>query len=223
MDASAELTLLPERTTLPRGMSALPEAEVAASQRGRILQGITEAVAEHGYHATSVKHVIERARVSRGSFYAAFTDKEDAFAAAHVAASRQLLDLVGAAVREVGDAAWRPRLEAGIRGYLEGFVSAPAYAVSFMIEVRAAGPRLLDQRDRVLERYAHRIGAVASAAYAEDPRRRELSPMAVIALTGAADELATRQIRAGRIEQLGELLDPIVELHVAAMTAPRDA
>jgi len=64
--ASDELTLLPERTSLPRGLSALSEAEVAASQRGRIMQAITEEVAEHGYHACSVQGVIRRAGVSRG-------------------------------------------------------------------------------------------------------------------------------------------------------------
>ncbi len=215
-----ELTLLPERTSLPRGTSALPEAEVAASQRGRIMQAIVEEVAERGYRATSVQDVIKRARVSRSAFYAVFIDKEDAFAAAHAAASQQLLDLIAAAVKAMAADDWRLRHRAGVAAYLDGFMSAPAYAVSFMVQARAAGPRVLDQRDRVLERHARRIATAAEQARREDPSLPPLSESAFIGLAGAADELATREIRAGRIARLMDLVDPIVELHLAAMTTP---
>ena len=75
---------MPDRIGLPRGRAALSEREVAASQRGRILQGVTEEVAARGYAATTVQHVISRARVSRRAFYDQFTDKQDAFARAHL-------------------------------------------------------------------------------------------------------------------------------------------
>jgi AcrR family transcriptional regulator len=216
MPGPRELTLLPERTSLPRGVGALSEAEVVASQRGRILQAIVEQVAEGGYHATSVQDVIGRARVSRSAFYGAFGDKEDAFAAAHLLASEQLFDLITAAVR-AAPADWRSRLRAGVAAYLQGFVSAPAYAASFMVEIRAAGPRLLDQRDAVLQRHAGRLARVARAAHREQPARPLLSRRAIIGLTGGVDELATREIRAGRIAGLLDLVDPIMELHLAAL------
>lgn len=217
MPGPHELNLLPERMLLPRGVGALPGAEVAASQRGRILQAITEQVAEGGYHATSVQNVIRRARVSRSAFYSAFRDKEDAFAAAHLLASEQLFDLIAAAVL-AAPADWSARLRAGLTAYLEGLISAPAYAASFMVEIRAAGPRLLDQRDAVLERHAGRLARVAHAAHREHPVRPPLSRAAIIGLTGAVDELATREIRAGRITGLLDLVDPIMELHLAALT-----
>lgn len=220
MSAHDELTLLPDRTSLPRGLSALPEAEVAASQRGRIMQAIVEEVAERGYAATSVQDVIRRARVSRSAFYSVFTDKEDAFAAAHATASQQLLDLIATAVRTAADEPWRIRHQIGVTAYLRGFMSAPAYATSFMVQARAAGPRVLDQRDRVLERHARGIGRIAAEARRGHPSLPPLPPSAAIGLAGAADELATREIRAGRIPRLTELVDPIVTLHVAVMTAP---
>lgn len=37
-----ELSLLPDRLGLPRGRAALPESEVAASQRGRIMQAVSD-------------------------------------------------------------------------------------------------------------------------------------------------------------------------------------
>lgn len=183
------------------------------------MQAVVEAVADRGYRATSVQDVIKRARVSRSAFYGVFVDKEDAFAAAHMVASQQLLDLIASAVRSVTADDWRIRHRAGVEAYLDGFVSAPAYAVSFMVEARTAGHRVLDQRDRVLERHARRIAASAVEARRERPSVPALSASASIGLAGAADELATREIRAGRVARLMDLLDPIVELHLAAMTA----
>lgn len=211
-----ELTLLPARTSLPRGTSALPDAEVAASQRGRIMQAIVEEVAASGYSSCSVSGITARARVSRGAFYANFADKEDAFQAAHVLASRQLLDLISAAVRAAPAGDWRARHRAGVTAYLAGFAGAPAYATSFMVELRAAGPRLLDQRDRVLDQHARRLATVARAARAGHPARPPLSAAAILGLAAGADELATREIRADRTDRLALLVDPIVEMHLAA-------
>lgn len=222
-DASA-LTLMPDRLGLPRGRAALPESEVAASQRGRILQAITEEVAERGYAATTVQHVISRARVSRTAFYDQFGDKQDAFAQAHLAASRQLLDLIRDQVAAVGDAPWRDRLRAGVAAYLTGFQEAPAYAVSFMVELRAAGPRLLDQRDRVLEEHARTLARLAEIAAGEDERVTRPTDLEVIGVIGAADELATRAIRAdpgGEGRGLLALVDPIVAIHEALLLRAR--
>lgn len=211
------LSLLPQRLGLPRGRSALPESEVAASQRGRILQAVTEVVAEEGYAATTVALVIARARVSRTAFYALFGDKEDAFAQAHLAASEQLFDLIHDSVGAHAGADWRTRHRAAVAAYLDGFARAPAYATSFMVEIRSAGPRLLDQRDQTLERHTRGVASLAREAHAEDPDAVPPSRLALIGAVGAGDELATREIRAGRFDDLSALLDPIVEIHRAVI------
>ncbi|WP_410631530.1 TetR/AcrR family transcriptional regulator [Amycolatopsis sp. cmx-4-83] len=211
---------MPNRVDLPRGRAALSGSEVAASQQGRILQAVTEEVAARGYPLTSVQHVISRARVSRSAFYASFTDKQDAFAQAHLQASRQLLDLIHTRVAEVAGAPWRERLRAGVRAYLDGFENAPAYAVSFMVELRAAGPLLLDQRDQVLERHARNLARLAEHAATEDPAAHRPSDLELIGAIGAADELATRVIRdtpPGQPPELGPLLAPIVAIHEAVL------
>jgi AcrR family transcriptional regulator len=224
---STPLTLMPARLGLPRGRAALPETEVAASQRGRILQAVTEEVAARGYAATTVQHVISRARVSRTAFYAQFDDKQDAFAQAHLEASRQLLDLIHDRVADLGDphdTGWRTRLRTGVEAYLDGFEGAPAYAVSFMVELRAAGPLLLDQRDRVLEQHARTLARLAEAAAAEDPDVSQPPDLEVIGAIGAADELATRAIRAtspGTVPAMRVLVEPIVAVYEAVLLRAR--
>lgn len=219
-DLGVSLTLMPDRLGLPRGRSALPESEVAASQRGRILQAITDEVAERGYAQTTVQHVIKRARVSRTAFYDNFADKQDAFALAHAEASHQLLDLIRRRVAALGAVDWQTRLRGGVEAYLAGFEGAPTYAVSFMVELRAAGARLLDQRDRVLEQHAHDFARLAEVAATEDQRVHRPSDLEVIAMIGAADELATRGIRStpsGQTPTLGDLADPIVTVYEAML------
>jgi AcrR family transcriptional regulator len=207
------LTLLPDRVGgLPRGRSALPSSEVAAAQRGRMLQAITDEVAERGYAATSVQDVIRRARVSRSVFYEQFDDKQDAFLEAHAVASRQLIGLIRHRVAELGDAPWRQRMRTATEAYLGGFESAPTYAVSFMVELRAAGPPLLDQRDRTLERHARDFAELAKHAAAQDPSVHVPTDLEVIGAMGAADELTTRAIRAGHVADLGYLVEPITSI-----------
>ena len=217
-----ELTLLPDRLRLPRGRSALPAEQVAQSQRGRVMQAVVEVVAERGYPQTSVQDVIVRARVSRKAFYDHFEDKQEAFAAAHLLASEQLLERVSAAVQAVQTGGWRGQLHAGVTAYLEGFVMAPAYATAFMVELLSAGHPLLDQRDLVLERYAANLAVAAHVACAGADGaagRPEPSYQALIGAAGAADELTTREIRAGRFDTLPGLVEPIMEIHQAVITA----
>ncbi len=178
-------------------------------------------VAEEGYAATTVALVIARARVSRTAFYALFADKEDAFAHAHLVASEQLFDLIHRAVSAHAEADWRTRHRAGVAAYLDGFAGSPAYATSFMVEIRSAGRRLLDQRDQVLERHTRGVAALAREAHAEEPGSVPPSRLALIGAVGAGDELATREIRAGRFEELPALLDPILEIHRAVLRGPR--
>ena len=55
---------------------------LAVSDRDRILQAMAECCAEHGYRATTVDAVVERAGVEREGFETLFADKEDCALAA---------------------------------------------------------------------------------------------------------------------------------------------
>src|SRR5256714_4119523 len=130
---------------LPRGRHRLSREQVLASQRGRMLAAMAEAVAEKGYVGTAVADVIERAGVSRETFYEQFSDKEDCFLAAYDTGVEALLEvMVDAAAGS--RASPEKRLDRVLSAYFAGLAAEPAFARAFLIEVYAVGPRALERR-----------------------------------------------------------------------------
>ncbi len=78
---TATSRIAPMYKRLPHGPHRLERKEVVRHQRARIHGAMVEAVAHHGYEATSVKQVIGLAGVSRRSFYEQFANKEECFLA----------------------------------------------------------------------------------------------------------------------------------------------
>jgi AcrR family transcriptional regulator len=81
----------PAPPRLPRGRHRLPFEFVVENQRRRLLTGAARALAEQGYTALTIKHIIEAAGVSRTTFYAVFDDKRDCVLAAHRDAFERLV------------------------------------------------------------------------------------------------------------------------------------
>ena len=82
-------------------------------QRERLLAAMLRAASELGYREANVQDVIERAGVSRPTFYEHFANKEDCFLAAFDATAARLRDRVDAAADKGGDSL-RDRLRFGL-------------------------------------------------------------------------------------------------------------
>ncbi|WP_286930105.1 MULTISPECIES: TetR/AcrR family transcriptional regulator [Aeromicrobium] len=214
------LSLLPERLELPRGRAALPEREVEASQRGRILQAVCDEVAAAGYARTTVTGITRRARVSRTTFYQCFSDKEEAFASAHETISEQLVQFIRDQAMRTPDSAWEERIELGVRGLMACLEARPTFARSFLVEVHVAGDRVRRQRDLVVERHARSLARVATLAAAAGAEVRVPTELEVIGAIGATEELVSRQIRATdprRRLRLSSVVPPVVAIHSALL------
>lgn len=216
------MSLLPDRMDLPRGRSALPESEVAAAQRARIMQASVDEVARDGYAAATVAAICRQARVSRTTFYRTFADKEEAFAAAHLAASDKLVAAIRTRAADLPDDHWRERIRLGVDHYVAAYEGSPAFAFSFLVDVMAVSAGLSAQRDRIVERHARGLVRVAEMAHRVGVAVRVPEPDEAIAVIGAADALASRQVRAvGRGDRpaLGVIVDPLVRLQSAILEA----
>jgi AcrR family transcriptional regulator len=201
-------------TQLPRGPHHLAREQVLASQRGRMLSAMAEAVAEKGYAPTTVADVVGRAGVSRKTFYEHFTDKEECFLAAWDAGVEILIEALTRATLET-EGSWQDRVRAGVRAYLETLAAVPAFARTFLIEILAAGPRALDRRADVHARFAQLLRTLHEHQRQVAPELPELPDEVFAATVGAVHELVTERVRQGRTDELPELVPVISYLQIA--------
>lgn len=199
---------------LPRGPHGLSREEVELSQRERLLQAATEAVAEIGYVKTTVAEILSRAGVSRATFYQLFDDREDCFQAAY----RANADLVAAVmteelerVRASGELDPLERLDRVLGVYLASLRNAPALARVFLVEVYAAGPAAIEQRRESLERFVDIVAEThrgETGLLGTKPSQR----FAAQAFVGAVSSLVTNAVGVGDTDGLPALRKPLMEL-----------
>jgi AcrR family transcriptional regulator len=194
---------------------------VLASQRGRMLGAMADAVASKGYAGTTVADVVAGGGVSRKTFYEHFRDKEECFLAAFDAGVDLLLSAIATAQPVAGDAGWLGLMRGRVRAYLDTLASEPAFARTFLIEVFAAGPRALERRADVLRRFAQLFRDLHVEARRQFPDLPPVPEPIYVGAVGAINELVSDFAREGRLAELRELEDTLVYLQVA-LFAGRD-
>jgi AcrR family transcriptional regulator len=218
MSASGEIHAL---RVQPRGRYAAPRAVVAESQRERLLVAMADATAAKSYANVAVADVIERAGVSRRSFYEHFANKEECFLAAYDAGVEALLH----AIAEAEAAADGPLAgaRAGTEVYLQLLADNPAFARTFLIEVLGAGPAALERRDAVHQRFADRLAEAHAAIAQQLGAAATLSmpaPYIYRAAVGAIHELVIDRLLKEGAEALPGLLDAMLEVEVRLLGTP---
>src|ERR1700761_4317880 len=73
-------------------------------RREQVLERMTDVFAKRGYPAATVDHLIAGGKISMGGFYKEFTGKEDAFVAVFDRVTREVDELIAAALPD--DADW---------------------------------------------------------------------------------------------------------------------
>ena len=196
---------------LPRGRHAAPREIVRQSQNERMLGAMADAIAEKGYGRVSVADVIERAGVSRKTFYEHFANKEECFLAAYDAGADMLLGAIAEAVAdELHD--WQAAMGAGIAAYLTTLAANPAFARTFMHEVLAAGPAALERRAVIMDRFVDQLVALNAAARAATPALPEHPRYVYEASAGAVTELVARRLLKDGPERLPEMSGPLLDV-----------
>jgi AcrR family transcriptional regulator len=177
----------------PRVRPQMPEPHDHAE---RVLQALTEVVAETGYAGATVDAVLKRAQMSATTFYANFAGKEDAALAAIDSACSQILAAVMPAFRRAPD--WPHGIRAAFGALFNFLASRPALANLAMVEVYAAGLEAMQRRMEAL-RPLQELIAGGSALAPEMPR------IAAEGIVGGVYTLAYRRLREGGPEALPAL------------------
>jgi AcrR family transcriptional regulator len=203
---------------LPTGRHALPREAVVRAQRERILRGMASAVAARGYANTRVSDVLERAGVSRRTFYEQFSNKHDCFLAAYDAAVSQATAQVQTAYGEPGP--WELRLRAGFAAFLDFLGGEPDFARMCIVEVLAAGGEALARRDRALADF----GWMIAQSHRDAPEDHVVLPIYFEVIAGGIyDVIHALIVRGGDPEpDLRALLDDFLYCALAPAGAGRE-
>lgn len=183
IDAAVEM-LASGDGKFPSGVRRLPSDLIRTLQRERLLAAMLNAASQLGYREANVQEVIERAGVSRPTFYEHFTNKEDCFLAAFDTGATRLRKKVAAATRKGGDA-WRDRTRYGLEAMLRFVVSEPDTARTLVVEARAASPEAAQRRIDLLDHFTTCLQDQATELLDDPPT----NPVTASAIVGGVESL----------------------------------
>ncbi len=181
-----------------------------------MLEAMVQAVAEKSYARVAVADVIERAGVSRKTFYEQFANKEECFLAAYEHGADRLLAAIDQVLSELAPD-WLAAARRAVEVYLERMAAGPAFARAFLIEALAAGPAALERRGVVQDRFAAQLEAVHRRARADIPEIPAVAPHTFRATVGAVNELVTTHVLERGADTLPELTEAILDVHLALL------
>lgn len=206
----------PER--LPSGRHGLTRETVVASQRGRLVEAMVQVVAAKGYAAATVADVVERAGVSRRTFYEQFPDKEACFLAAYDTGVEVMLGRIRRAVEPLAETDWRARARAGVETYLGVLAEEPEFAWALHVEILGAGPAALARRAVLMGLFTELWQGLHARARRDDPDTiPELPDEVFTTLTGGLEELVRDRLRTHGAASLPAFAGPVLRVALAIL------
>jgi AcrR family transcriptional regulator len=163
----------------PSGVRRLPSDLIRAIQRERLLIAMLNAAAELGYLETNVQDVIDRAGVSRPTFYEHFSNKEDCFLAAFDTSAERLRKMVHTAVSAGGEI-WRERVRCGLEALLRFASREPDTARTLIVEARAASEAAVKRRVELLDDFAKCLDEEARELLPAPPPKTALTASGIV-------------------------------------------
>lgn len=190
----------------PSGVRKLPPELIRAIQRERLIVAMLSAVAELGYLGTNVQDVIDRAGVSRPTFYEHFSNKEDCFLAAFDTSAERLRKVMDAAIRKGGDV-WRDRVRYGLEALIRFAAGEPDTARTMVVEARAASSSAVMRRVQLMDDFARCLDEQARELL---PADRTQTPITASGIVGGVESLLYSRLCKQEYEGLEGLLPSLM-------------
>jgi AcrR family transcriptional regulator len=191
-------------------------AALEGTQRERIVAAIVEVVAERGCARASVKPVVERAKVSRLTFYKVFPGGlEEGL----IAVMDMGLERVGALVSRAleREQSWRDGMRSTLAATLSFFDSEPDLARVLIVETLGGGHAVLEHREALVDTFR---ALVVAKVGSEVP---QVSPLAAEGALASVMSVVRARLIAREPRPLIELLGPLMGLVVEQVADRRTA
>jgi AcrR family transcriptional regulator len=184
------------------------------ANRRRAVAAMTQVVGERGYPETTVRDVLERARMSRRTFYELFDNREHCFLAAYEDARRETLAWLDGG--HGPEESFPQHLTSVLTRLLEHLAARPDFARLLLVEPAAVGPPGIERHERTMRELAERLARSRPAA-APDLGPDELR-LRCEASVGAVHRVVSARIVEGRARDLPGMAAELVGL-VRALAA----
>ncbi len=191
--------------------------QIVEMQRARILEAMTEIVAERGLHGATIAAVAKQARVSRLTFTEAFGSIEQAFVALVEQVTEWPALLIAEAFQE-GDT-WRASILAGLEALLVFLDSEPALARVCVIDALAGPQTALEHRARLLQP----LILLVDSARETLPRSRQPPPITAEAVVVSVAGLLHARMVARQAPPFTKLLGELAEQMVFPFLGAKEA
>lgn len=183
-------------------------ASPAVPQRDRMLLGMAQTIAKHGYRGATITEVVRFAKVSKRTFYEEFGDKESCFLELYDQTRFTLEQLIIEQSRLSKD--WREQIRMGARAYYAALAAEPRLTQAFFIEIATLSERSTKARRVAFDHFAQVLVNLVEQARADNPDvpSRELSQVMSVAVMGGMTELLIGAIER---DDLAESIDLLVD------------
>lgn len=188
-------------------------------QRSRLLAATGQVARESGLAKVTVAHIVERAGVSRRTFYEIFTDCDDCLINTLQSALEQAQARVLAAWRSQGS--WAERVRRSVLELLCLFDEEPVLAWLLIVESLAAGRDVLEQRARVLDLLLDAIDEGRDEASISESPARVGAEGALGGVLGILHARLTQHTPAGPLTDLAGVLTSMLVLPYRGPAAAR--
>ncbi|MBA2541256.1 MAG: TetR/AcrR family transcriptional regulator [Deltaproteobacteria bacterium] len=204
-----------KRKTSSRGKydRSLTAAARQSDQRTKLLDAATSVIAAVGFGETTVEAIVERAGMSRRTYYEHFTDVRDVLAQIYERASSISLAMVTSSAR--AHTAPLEALRAGLAAYFLAVSTYPEVARVMFQEYRQGGRDFEARYQRDSARYAELLLELLGAVHTAGAITKKPTEATVFAIAKGIEGLAVRAIAKQEQHALPALLPELVELTLA--------
>ncbi len=194
------------------GVRASGAERMVAIQRARLLAAMVEECAERGPAHVTVAGVVERAGVSRRTFYEVFEDCEDCLLAALDEGLRRASERVMPAY--YGGGRWAGRVRAALVALLEFLEDEPVTGRLLVVGSLAAGPRAMERRRVVLERIIVVVDEGSALKRTGVKRAKQPPRLTAEGIVGGVLSILHARLSAEDLGELLELTGPLMSMIV---------
>jgi AcrR family transcriptional regulator/DNA-binding MarR family transcriptional regulator len=190
---------------------------VTEIQRARMLAAVTEVASEQDAGGVTVARIVDRAGVSRRTFYEVFADCEDCLLAAFDRAVACASERVVEAYR--GQKGWRDRLRASLLALLVFLDDQPFMGRLLIVESLGGGSGMLERRRRVVSTIVETV----DEGRAEAKVGSGATPITAEGIVGAVLSVIHARLLEEDHKPLVELVNPLMNMIVLPYQGPAAA